>query len=691
MKKLLLLLLITFTASAVAQTVNIPDADFKNKLLEAGISNNYATDADGNIIVIDINGDDEIQVTEALLVYGLDLTSTGAMLSLEGIQQFVNLESLLVTDCNVVDLPVAGMSNLHTLFCSNNQISVLDLSGLINLENLRCGNNDIAILNFDDTPNLQSLVCFENPLINLDCSNMPLLTNLEADQCPDLTMVNLKNGSDLPLNTLFLDNCPALSYVCADEDEVDYLMDYFESVSQTVSVSSYCSFTPGGDYNTINGTLTFDAGNDGCDDTDAVNSLVKVTITDGTEAGAVFTDLSGGYAFYTQDGAFTVTPEFENENYFTASPASAIINFPVVDNTVAVQDFCVTANGVNNDIEVVMVPVVPASPGFDAVYKIVYKNKGNQTLSGSITCGWDYSLLEFVSMAPLADVTGLGVYTWNFDNLQPFENRSIIMQLNVNSPTDVPAVNIDDVLPFTAVATIGETDIMPEDNTFLLNQVVVGSYDPNNIICIQGETAPPDTIGDYLHYVVNFENTATAPASFIVVEHEIDESQYDISTLQVLNTSHGMTARVNGNTIKFLFQDINLAAADHGNILFKLKTKNSLTAGEAVMQKANIFFDYNFPIETNEANTVFEILSRGNYEKDNSVKVYPNPSGGIVSITAASMIKSIQLYDIQGRLLQVKTGDSVSSAIDISSRQNGIYILKITTESGVKVEKLIKN
>jgi hypothetical protein len=62
-------------------------------------------------------------------------------------------------------------------------------------------------------------------------------------------------------------------------------------------------------------------------------------------------------AFIRRMCEFTVTPEFEND-YFTVIPASGDVNFPVVDNSVETENFCITANGVHNDVEVVMVPVM---------------------------------------------------------------------------------------------------------------------------------------------------------------------------------------------------------------------------------------------------------------------------------------------------------------------------------------------
>jgi hypothetical protein len=53
-------------------------------------------------------------------------------------------------------------------------------------------------------------------------------------------------------------------------------------------------------------------------------------------------------------------------------------------------------------------------------------------------------------------------------------------------------------------------------------------------------------------------------------------------------------------------------------------------------------------------------------------------------------LQSVQLYDVAGRLLQTALVNDTQASIDIASRASGIYFVKITTEKGGKVEKIIK-
>jgi len=691
MKTTLLCLLLLFTGIAGAQIVNIPDANFKAKLLSAATNNAVASGIDGSI-VIDVNEDGEIQVSEAARVYGLNVSSANIQ-DLTGIESFTNLTILECQYNQLQTFDASPLPILARLYCYNNQLTNLNVANNLGLQILFYGNNPLGNLYLNNLAELVSVDCSSTNVTTLDLSGCPLISWFAASNNALLTSINLKNGTSLSnLTDTYVGNSPNLAFICVDEGEINSLQDYANNlgISSTTVLSTYCSFTPGGDYNTITGTLRFDGNNDGCDAADATQSFIKVKIEDGTNTGYTFTNNAGQFMFYTQAGTFNVTAEFEDNQFFIASPASAQVVFPVVDNSVATENFCVTANGMHPDVEVVMVPVSNARPGFDALYKIVYKNKGNQVLSGRVSCGWDTSVLSPVLLDPFPNGMAPDAYSWDYTNLQPFESREILMTLNVNSPTEVPAVNDGDVLPFIASVNSGYADETPDDNYYEFNQTVVNSLDPNNIVCVEGDTESPDAIGNYLHYVVNFENTGTAPAEFVVITHDIDPAEFDVNTVEILNASHDVRARLSGNRIEFAFAGIQLGVAAHGNILFKLKSRASLQQGDIVVNRANIFFDYNSPLATNDARTVFALLSTGNFAKDASVQVYPNPAKNTLTVKADSNIQSLQLYDIQGRLLQTNLVNDTLQLLDISSRTSGLYFIKVTTDKGVSVEKVIK-
>jgi hypothetical protein len=367
----------------------------------------------------------------------------------------------------------------------------------------------------------------------------------------------------------------------------------------------------------------------------------------------------------------------------------------LVDGSQEIVNFCITPNGTHPDLEVVIAPLIPARPGFNATYQVVYRNKGNTILSQDYGLSFFYNqhLMSFISATQTPESQIEGAVNWSYEDLLPFESRSIIVTFLINAPTDAEnPVNIDDVLTFTSIITPQAGDENVIDNTFILNQVVVGAYDPNDITCIEGDVISPNLIGEELHYVIQFENTGNFYAENVVVVMDIDETNYEVSSLKVLNSSHDMRAQVRGNKAEFIFNNIYLDSGGHGNILLVMNSKNTLINGDFVKSKANIYFDYNYPITTNEAKTLFEALSVVNPILENLITIYPNPVKDIVNINIKnnSTIKTIELYDIQGRLLQTQLVNNISSELNLSSRANGIYFIKINTDKGSKVEKLIK-
>ena len=610
-----------------------------------------------------------------------------------------NLKKLDVSfNSDLPSLDVSGLQMLEILNCSFGSLVNLNVVGCNNLKKIVCNNNDLTAIDLTTLTNLQAFECSQNLFVELDFSNCPLTQTYSYEGItygqqfsvsinPNLVYINLKNGTSFAngANSTAFGSLPNLQYVCLDEAEMSYLSSLINS---SVNVNTYCSFVPGGDYNTISGLMKFDSNSNGCDASDLPQPNIKININDGTNQGATFTNNSGNYSFFTQTGIFNVNPSFENPSYFNFSPTSTTIPFTNNDNNVATQNFCITANGVHPDLEIVIVPIIPARPGFDAVYKIVYKNKGNQTVTGYVNFTYNDAVLDFVSSSVVPGNNGNGFMNWVFPNLAPFQVGSILVTLNVNSPQETPAINIDDVLAFNAFIDVSTDDIWA-DNNFDFSQIVVGSYDPNDITCLQGNSLPTTEMGTYLHYNIRFENTGTAPAENIVVTSEIDLTQYNLQSLQVMESSHPMEVKLTGNIAEFIFQTINLDTGGHGNILLKMKSNNALS-NNYVMNSADIFFDYNFPIETNDEQTVFADLSKNDFNKDLSLQIYPNPTSNIVTIKSDSTINAIQVYDAQGRLLITKMTNDNLQTIDLSPYATGIYYLSVSTTSGKQTQKVIK-
>ena len=745
MKTKVLFIFLAITTFCNAQIINFPDANFKAKLLSASASNSVATNqlSTYNVsddswtptqspyyTVIDTNGDGEIQVSEAQLVKGLTFSSAN-ITDLTGIEYFSHLQylrcssnqiqtlnfsapnSLQYLNCNynqITSINLSGLTNLYYLKCQQNQLISIDTSNLLSLGWLHCTNNHIANLDLSSNNNLNSLNCGGNELTTLDVSNLHFLgalycsnnhlTSLDVSANPliglfcgynNLALLNLKCGNP-SWTYLSFDHNPNLQFVCCDDEDFDYVTSLLSGYGNTnCNANTYCSFTPGGNYNTITGTISIDFNNNGCDVNDIHQPNVRVDVTDGTALGATFTNGNGLYNYYTAAGSYTITPQMENIDYYLLTPSSSDITLNG-NNASVNQNFCVIPNGIHNDLEIFILPINRARPGFDANYKLVYKNKGTTTQSGTIQFSFDDSVLDFVSSTTLLANQSTGNLIWDFTNLQPFESREINMVLNLNTPTETPALNSGSVLNY-ATSIIGQTDETPNDNMATLNQIVVNSVDPNDKTCLEGTTITPSSVGEYVHYLIRFENNGTANAQNIVVKDMIDTNKFDINSFLPISASHNFETRIsNTNKVEFIFQNINLPfdnANNDGYIAFKIKTKPNLILGDSFSNSANIYFDYNFPIITNDYLTTVQ-NPLGIHENDNinEIIAYPNPVKDNLHFETTKQILKAEIYDINGRIINA-TGVN-NNAINLNGLKTGHYIVKIFTDSEVLYTQIIK-
>ena len=756
MKKLYFLLIgFCLFGTVNAQVINIPDGNFKNKLLESSADNYIATNSDGKGIKIDSNNDNEIQRDEALVVQGLRLDGAGIS-DFDGLEYFINIKILefnfnkitsfdaskyiFIKELNcfgneLIDLNLTGLKDLETLRCSSNKIEILDLSGLTNLKFLDCNNNSVTHLEFTDNSNIGYINCSVNPIKSLDVSGhtklislLCIMNNLSAINLSNCTYLSQLDCSDNKLTTLDLSSCynlsqlncsfnlleslyiknnftsnynyyisfnPTLKYICADDSEVLDFQYRANNLGYNCTVNSYCSFRPGGVSYTIKGKSKVDADNNGCTINAAVYNNLKFKITEGTNTGNFISDSSGNYSMPIQAGTHTITPIIENSNYFNISPNSINVTFPAQTSPYN-QDFCVTPNGVHNDLEVTILPLIPARPGFDATYKIIYKNKGTTIQSATVVLTFNDEVLDYVSATPNFDNQITNKLTWNYSDLRSFETREINVTLNVNSPMETPAVNNGDRLSFNALITPITSDERPVDNSFALRQSVVGSFDPNDKTCLEGDVLTPELIGEYVHYLIRFENTGNYAAQNIVVKDLIDLSKFDISTLVPTKASDEFVTKISeGNKVEFIFENINLPfddATNDGFIAFKIKTLPTLVTGDSFTNEANIYFDYNFPIITNKATSTFKTLGTQDFEFSDYFSVYPNPVHDILNIGTKNTIelKTMTIYDLLGQLVIAVPNAQSISKIDVSKLTIGIYFLKMNTDKGTSSFKFIK-
>lgn len=697
-----------------------------------------------------------LDVSNLTSLIDLSCSSNDTMTSLN-VSGCTALEDLNCQYGAITSLDLSGLSSLSTMFAESNAITSIDVTGAVSLGNINVAFNQITSLVAHDLPVLQSisaegnlinnldiqncpffftLVIGDNQLTTLDLSNAPnttiviadnnlldtlllaedneivqiqlannLLTEIDLNRCinlnwgsfndnPNLESVLIKNGSLESLFNINIDNLPNLQYFCADTEQLNEVQTWLiNSGYSNVNVNTYCSFVPGGTIYEIEGQSRFDFDNNGCTTMDPFVPFMNYTIDDGTNTASGFANSTGYYYIPVQEGNYTITPSSPNPALFEVDPVSFTVSFPP-DPDPFVQDLCFIPIGMVNDLEAIITPLTPARPGFDADYRLIVNNVGNQILSGDLNLTYPSDFVTYVESSLPFDSSDPVSMTWNFTDLSPFQSFSVDITFNVNPPTDPNfPVNIDDILTYVATANPITGDANPVDNVFVLEQIVVGSFDPNDILCLEGESIFLDDVGEYVHYRIRFENTGTFPAENIVVKNTIDTQKFELSSFQVLDGSHEFVTRITNNELEFIFEGINLPFQNDENdgfVLYKIKTLSSLGEGDVFSNSAAIYFDYNFPIETNIYETAVVANLNINSFVTNKLLVYPNPVRDHLMIRTHHIVEKVKILNATGQLIKEVSPKVAHPQIDMAGLQEGVYLIQIITDHFSKTEKIVR-
>jgi len=446
--------------------------------------------------------------------------------------------------------------------------------------------------------------------------------------------------------------------------------------------------------NQINGVVRYNNNDDQCNIVDSSVSNLLIQSSDGTNTYSMFTLESGNYAVFPEQGTYTTTIVSQLPSYFSFSPLNQVSNFINYGNASTI-DFCIEPLATTDDLNVTIIPPIDEPrPGFDTSYQIIYSNIGTTQLSGDITFQFNDSKIQFLNASETVSSQTTNALTFNYSNLNPFETRTIDLDFNVFPP---PTTNIDDELISTLSINPVTGDETQNDNTFELNQTVIGSYDPNDIQILEGEQVHIDDADQYLHFLIRFQNTGTASAINVRVEHILD-NKLDWTTMQLQSLSHdGRVEITDGSYVQFIFNNINLPdqTSDEegsiGYIAFKIKPKDNVVLGDMISGVADIYFDFNPPIITNTATTTFVDNLGNNGFSLNEISVYPNPTDGLLYIKSNLMIHNIEVIDMLGRQLLVEEFNQTNVGIDLLKLDKGVYFVRILSGNKIETKKIIKN
>jgi uncharacterized repeat protein (TIGR01451 family) len=280
---------------------------------------------------------------------------------------------------------------------------------------------------------------------------------------------------------------------------------------------------------------------------------------------------------------------------------------------------------------------------------------------------------------------------WNFSDFLPGQYKEIRFQ------SKIPGVSsIGDLISFKTSNYLFYNNTFYDSTSYVYDDIVLCAYDPND------KHVNPSGIGQnnltlfnqYLNYTIRFQNTGNYMARNITIVDTLSE-HLDLSTFEFIASSHPLTnIRNKGNDFSFEFKNIFLPDSlsnereSHGFISFRIKPKANLDENTRILNKANIYFDYNPAIVTNSAlNTlVSKINVSGTKDKNlgHSFILSPNPTSDFLAILHSYANLSSFKYSILNIHGQVQLDGYYENGIDISSLSSGVYLVNLQIDCTLK-------
>jgi hypothetical protein len=99
----------------------------------------------------------------------------------------------------------------------------------------------------------------------------------------------------------------------------------------------------------------------------------------------------------------------------------------------------------------------------------------------------------------------------------------------------------------------------------------------------------------------------------------------------------------------------------------------------------------NFVSRASATNT---LLENNNFVSNTTdFSVYPNPANDVVNVSNSSnaIISTIEMTDLNGRVVKNVTLNATEGQINISDLSTGVYMMNVTSDQGSSIKKVVKN
>ena len=326
---------------------------------------------------------------------------------------------------------------------------------------------------------------------------------------------------------------------------------------------------------------------------------------------------------------------------------------------------------------------------------ITFNNNTPNTSNGTLEVKLD-AIFHVYSASEAYFQIGDSILVFEYSDLLFNESRTIEI-------ISEPIINLEylnyEIENFVQINSI-EPDVNLPNNSDYSYTIVQLPEDPNNISASPYGSYEENSIlieDTFITYTINFQNTGSAPAHNVNLYDSVPP-ELDIESLEFITSSHDCQIFFEeDNTLRFNFQGIELMDSlhnepeSHGFVIFRLETSVLLNVGDEIVNFADIYFDNNPAVRTNEVRSIVtSSVSIQELNKEN-IQIYPNPAKDIINIIIPSNDEEmlVDVFSVGGQLVKTKQVYRNNIQIPVGDLEKGLYLVRVKTNSKVYTTKVM--
>lgn len=332
-------------------------------------------------------------------------------------------------------------------------------------------------------------------------------------------------------------------------------------------------------------------------------------------------------------------------------------------------------------------------------FQAYLENRGSSSPSGTIWVEIDSNAtVERFYDTPTFN-QGDTLFGWNFNNLSPGAVVFPMFSVDIAGPPDIM---VGDSVKMKSYVTYEDSNGKDTTDIFDYCEEIRCSYDPNDKMVLPNRPDKYTLFDQELVYTIRFQNTGNDTAYDITIRDTLDVN-LDPSSFRLVTSSHEDVLNVTLTENQFLtFSFPNIFLPDsttnlqgsNGYVLYTINPANNLAEFTPINNTAHIYFDSNPPIVTNTTESImvsqYPTSNTRKIDNEIDVKIYPNPTSGKIFFEGDNLESAIvRLSDLTGRILLTEKLNS-RNFLQLSTETKGLLILKIETEEGIAVKRIVK-